>query len=246
MDLRQKWVKSFHTLEKLRGLKSNRAVMPRNTSSPKLNLIADGDIAKEHVKITTVREGVLIIVLELRLPKDEEEDFDEGFVHKLPPEILTKGHTVLVAAEGRDTIAEDVEFSDYLLNSTKHKYSETCYEYNQDHVFVVQGMKLFCELGKEYISCKKFRDQYLNISMAPLLNVIESKSANDVIDGVNRLNCKARMPNAILIDQDYRIMKAFSEAEVNIKETDLVLFEENKIRLKTCLVSGHNINGLPE
>ena len=29
MDLRQKWVKSFHTLEKLRGLKFNRAVMPK-------------------------------------------------------------------------------------------------------------------------------------------------------------------------------------------------------------------------
>ncbi len=121
MDLRGKWVKSFLTLEKLRGLKSNRAVMPRNTSSPKLNLITNGDIAKEHFKITTVREGVLTTVSELRLPKGKEEDFDEGFVHKLPPEILTKGHTVLVAAERKDKIAEDIEFSNYLLNSIKQE-----------------------------------------------------------------------------------------------------------------------------
>ena len=73
------------------------------------------------------------------------------------------------------------------------------------------------------------------------LQVREGKSANDVIDGVNRLDCKVGVPRVILIDQDYGIMKAFSEAEVNIKVTDLVLFEENKIQLKTCPVSGHNI-----
>ena len=121
VDLGQKWVKSFHILKKLQGLEFNRVVMPRNTSSPKLNLTADGDTAKEHVKTTTVREGVLTIVTELRLPKDEEEDFDEKFVHKLPPEILTKGHTVLVATERINKIAEGMECSDYLLNSTKHK-----------------------------------------------------------------------------------------------------------------------------
>ena len=93
--------------------------MPTNAISPKMNLIAAGDIAKEHVKITTVREGVLTTVSELRLPKDEEEDFDEGSVHKLPSEVLTKRHTVLVAGERKDKIAEGMEFSDYLLNSTK-------------------------------------------------------------------------------------------------------------------------------
>ena len=50
-------------------------------------------------------------VSELRLPKDKEEDFDEGFAHKLPPETLTKGHTVLIA-ERKDTIIERLEFRD--------------------------------------------------------------------------------------------------------------------------------------
>ena len=57
MELRQKWIESFHTLEKLQGLKFNRAVMPRNTISPKMNLITAGYVAKEHVKITAVWGG---------------------------------------------------------------------------------------------------------------------------------------------------------------------------------------------
>ena len=54
------------------------------------------------------------------------------------------------------------------------------------------------------------------------------------------------MPSLILIDQDSGIMKAFNEAEVNMKDIDLVLFKENKIRFRTCPVSGHNMNGLAE
>merc|ERR1711867_268831 len=78
------------------------------------------------------------------------------------------------------------------------------------------------------------------------LQVIEGKSADAVIDGVNRLGCEVGMPSLILIDQDNGIMKAFNEAEINIKDIDLVLFEENKLRLKTCLASGYNINRLAE
>ena len=61
------------------------------------------------------------------------------------------------------------------------------------------------------------------------LQVIERKSADVVIDGVNRPDCKVEMPSIILTDQDSGIMKAFNKAEVNMKDTDLVLFKENKI-----------------
>ena len=111
MDLRQRWVKSFFTLQKLRSLEFNRAVMPKNTSSQKLNLIVPGNTAEEHVKITIVREGVLTTVSKLRLLKDAEKDSDEGSVHKLPSEVLTKGHTVLVAGERKDKIAEERKVS---------------------------------------------------------------------------------------------------------------------------------------
>ena len=108
------------------------------------------------VSIRGTRQDVLTTVSELRFPKDKEEELDEGSLHKFPSEVLTKGHTVSVARERKDKITEDVESSDYLLYSTKHKDTETCYGFSQDHLFVVQGMKPFCKLSKEYTSCKKF------------------------------------------------------------------------------------------
>ena len=51
MDLKEMLDKSFHTLEKLQGLEFNRAVILRNTSSQKMNLITVGDAVEEHVKI---------------------------------------------------------------------------------------------------------------------------------------------------------------------------------------------------
>merc|ERR1711867_341391 len=82
------------------------------------------------------------------------------------------------------------------------------------------------------------------VTIAVNLQVIEGKSADAIINGVNRLGCKVGMPSLILIDQDSGIMKAFNEVEVNMKNIDLVLFKENKIRLKTCSVSEHNLEGL--
>ena len=67
------------------------------------------------------------------------------------------------------------------------------------------------------------------VTKAVNLQVIEGKSADAVIDGVNRFGCEVGMPSLILIDQDSGIMKAFNEAEVNMKDIDLVLFKENKI-----------------
>ena len=84
------------------------------------------------------------------------------------------------------------------------------------------------------------------VTKAVNLQVIERKSADAVIDGVNRLDCKVGMPSIILIGQDSGIMKAFNKAEVNMKDIGLVLFKENKTRFRTCPVSGHNMNGLAE
>ena len=41
---------------------------------------------------------------------------------------------------------------------------------SEHHVFVIQGMNLFCELGEEFVSCKKFRGQYPDIYMTLLLD----------------------------------------------------------------------------
>ena len=48
------------------------------------------------------------------------------------------------------------------------------------------------------------------------LQVIETKSADGVIEGVNRLGCEVGFPSYILTDQDSGIMKALAEAEVSL------------------------------
>ena len=52
--LRMKWVKNFHFLEQLRGLKFARARMPEEAISTEMDLIIAGDTAKSYVKIVAV------------------------------------------------------------------------------------------------------------------------------------------------------------------------------------------------
>ena len=51
---RATWVKNFHMLEKMRGIKFERARMPATAVSPKMSLIAAGDTAKNFIKVTGV------------------------------------------------------------------------------------------------------------------------------------------------------------------------------------------------
>ena len=78
------------------------------------------------------------------------------------------------------------------------------------------------------------------------LQVIEGKSADAVAEGVTRLGCEVGMPSLVLVDQDSAIMKVLREAEVDLKNIDLLLFKEKGIRFRTCPVSGHNMHGACE
>ena len=78
------------------------------------------------------------------------------------------------------------------------------------------------------------------------LQVIESKSADGVVDGVNRLGCEVGFPSFVLVDQDSGILKVLKEAEVNLRDIDLVLSKERGIKFRTCPVSGHNFHGSVE
>ena len=184
-----------------------------------------------------------------------------------------------------------------------HRGYETCFRCSLDHVFIIQGMGLFREIGDDCIKCKKLRGKYLEIAMGPLpsesftiapvfyicqldifgpchvyvpghnmllrnrkmaeakvyvlvfvcmitkcvnLQVVEQKSADGVIDGVNRLGCEVGMPSYILTDQDSGIMKALEEIDVSLKDVDLCLYKERGIRFRTAPVSGHNYHGLVE
>ena len=78
------------------------------------------------------------------------------------------------------------------------------------------------------------------------LQVIEGKSADAIIEGVIRLGCEVGMPSFVLVDQDSGIIKVLREAEVDIRNVDMVLCKERGIRFRTCPVSGHNMHGAVE
>ena len=79
------------------------------------------------------------------------------------------------------------------------------------------------------------------------LKVIEGKSADAVVEGVTRLCCEqGGVPNYVLVDQDSSIVKVLSEAEVNMKDLELLMHREKGIQFKTCPVAGHKFHGLVE
>ena len=92
---------------------------------------------------------------------------------------------------------------------------------------------------------------YVFVAVCPVtklvnLQVIETKSADGIIDGVTRLSCEIGVPFMMLVDQDSGILKALKEVEVDLKDLDQLLYKEKGIRFKTCPVSGHNYHGLCE
>ena len=75
---------------------------------------------------------------------------------------------------------------------------------------------------------------------------MEAKTADAMIDGITRLCCEVGVPSLLLVDKESSIMKALREAEVDIRNLNLLLHKEKGIRFKTCPVSGHNFHGLVE
>ena len=71
----------------------------------------------------------------------------------------------------------------------------------------------------------------------------KSKSADGIIDGINRLACESGVPSFVYTDQDGGIMKALQEAEINIRDLQYVLFKEKGLNFRVCPVSGHNWSG---
>ena len=78
------------------------------------------------------------------------------------------------------------------------------------------------------------------------LQVIESKSADGVLDGLTRLGCEHGFPKYLILDQEKSFMKAVKDAEVDLRDLSLRCFKERGIMCKTAPVSGHNYTGLIE
>ena len=78
------------------------------------------------------------------------------------------------------------------------------------------------------------------------LQVIESKSADGVLEGLTRQGYKHGFPKYLLIDQESLFMKVVKEAEVYMKDLRLRCYKEHGIRCEVTPVSGHNYTGLVE
>ena len=80
---------------------------------------------------------------------------------------------------------------------------------------------------------------YVLVFLCPItkccnLQVIEGKGADAIVDGINRLGCEVGIPSFVIIDQDSGIMKVLKEAQIDIKDVDLLVHREYCIRFRTC------------
>ena len=84
--------------------------------------------------------------------------------------------------------------------------------------------------------------------MSKLINlqVIESKSAEGVLDGLTRLGCEMGFPSFLLLDQEKSFMKAVRDAEIDLTDLSLRSYKEKGIQCKVSPVAGHNFTGLIE
>ena len=78
------------------------------------------------------------------------------------------------------------------------------------------------------------------------LQVIESKSADGVLEGLTRLGCEQGFPKYLLLDQESSFMKAVKQAEINLKDLKLRSYKEQGVLCEIAPVSGHNFTGLIE
>ena len=107
-----------------------------------------------------------------------------------------------------------------------------------------QGASLFRE---KVLSAKVYIMTFAcPVSKLINLQVIESKSADGVLEGLTRLGCEHGFPKYLLLDQDSSFMKAGNEAEVNMKDLELRSYKEHGIVCQFAPVSGHNFTGLVE
>ena len=86
-----------------------------------------------------VSEGILLPAADLRVNKDEEEDFNMGLVFGDRDEILTRGHITNQTSKLRvQKIEEIAKFSDYLLLPTKFQFPRTVRIYGYVMLFITK------------------------------------------------------------------------------------------------------------
>ena len=69
------------------------------------------------------------------------------------------------------------------------------------------------------------------------------KNTGNVLDALNRFFVEACVPKIFYVDKDSALLKAISEAELDVFSVDGVLSRERGITIQTCPAMGHNAHG---
>ena len=78
------------------------------------------------------------------------------------------------------------------------------------------------------------------------LQVLEGKSADNIVDGFTRLSAEVGIPSIVHVDQDAGAMAGFREAEFDFIDLKHQLHRQFGIEFVTCPKSGHHQHGLVE
>jgi hypothetical protein len=135
--------------------------------------------------------------------------------------------------------------SDHQLTICSAFYAAFCDLDGPYHVYV-PGHERATRFRKE-ISAKNWIMTFVcPVTKLVNLQVIETKSAEGVLEALTRFGCENGFPNFLLLDQESSFMKAVKEAEIDLKDVNLRCFKERGIRCEVAPVSGHNFTGLVE
>ena len=78
------------------------------------------------------------------------------------------------------------------------------------------------------------------------LQVIESKSAEGVCDGLTRFGCEHGFCKFLLLDQESSFMKVVRDAEIDLMDLSCRVYKEHGVKCELSPVAGHNFTGLIE
>ena len=101
--------------------------------------------------------------------------------------------------------------------------------------------------NKKVMSCAVYVMTFV-CPMSKLCNlqVIETKSAEGVLEGLMRLTCEVGCPAYLVLDQETSFLKMVRDAEISLQDISYRAYKEMGIQFEVAPVSGHNHIGLVE
>ena len=146
---------------------------------------------KEEIE-HAVDKGILTPAANLRMTEEEEEDFRKGLIFEKSPEILTRGHCVMLNRERINKVKGRAELSRYPLSPTKFKFEKV--------------VRTYAIIRKFLRSFKCVRDKLQKIGENKF-QMLTTKVTLDIEEDIDRL-----------VDNDRRYKKEFVGLSFGVKK----------------------------